>query len=100
MGSIGWAELFFIIYLVLPFFLRKRYPLHPWLGFMVGLFNPLGMFYVKNNALEYFIGLVLFGFVVQYLIPQHINALVITALPGGLLNLYRVHRARRAKRSQ
>lgn len=96
MGSIGWTELFIIIYLVLPFFLRKRYPLNPWLGFMLGLFNPLGMFYVKKYALEFFIGLLIFGFLVQYLIPQHINALVITALPGALLNLYRVHLARRA----
>ncbi len=96
MSTIGWAELFIILYLVLPLLLRKRYPMNPWLGFVLGLFNPLGLFYVKKNAIQYFVGVLAFGFVVQYLVEPHINAFIITALPGAVINYYRVIKEQRA----
>ncbi|HKJ66758.1 MAG TPA: hypothetical protein VKA68_02280 [bacterium] len=90
MSTIGWAEIVIILYLIFPLLLRKRYPGIPWLAFMLGLFNPLGLFYVQKYAIQYFIGLLVFGFLVQYFIEPHINVLFITALPGAFINFYRV----------
>ena len=98
--TIGWAEIFIILYLILPFLLRKRYPLHIKLGALLGLFNPLGQFYVEKDAVWYFVGLLAFGMVVQYLFFPEVNMLFITAGPGALLNVYRIEKEKSRHRSR
>jgi len=90
MGSIGWVEVIIILYLIFPVLLRRRYPGIPWLAFMLGLFNPLGLFYVKEKAVYYFIGVLVGSFIIQYLIDPHLNIFYVTALPGAIINWYRV----------
>ena len=98
--SVGFTELSIIFYLILPFLLRKRYPLRPKLGAILGIFNPLGQFYVENNAVWYFLGLLAFGVAVQFFILPEVNMLFITAVPGALLNVYRIMQEKRRQRKR
>ena len=98
--SIGFTELSIIFYLILPFLLRKRYPLRPKLGAILGIFNPLGQFYVENNAMWYFLGLLAFGVAVQFFILPEVNMLFLTAIPGAILNVYRIMQENRKQRKR
>ncbi len=98
--SIGFTELSIIFYLILPFLLRKRYPLKPKLGAILGLFNPLGQFYVEKDAPWFFLGLLLFGVVIQYFLLPDINMFFITSVPGALLNVWRIMHEKRRQRKR
>lgn len=98
--SVGFTELSIIFYLILPFLLRKRYPLRPKLGAILGIFNPLGQFYVENDAVWYFLGLLGFGVAVQFFLIPDVNLLFITAIPGALLNVYRIMQQKRKQRKR
>ena len=93
-----WESLLIIIVLVilllwfgLTFILRKKYPDNLVLAILLGSFlTPFGQFYIKKNAIWYFVGLVFLGFIISPIIHNGTYTFVILAIIGAILNYIRL----------
>ena len=86
-----------IVYLSLPFLLRAKFPNKLWLAVILGFLNPVGQFYVRKNAIWYFLGLVLFGTITFSLIffkfdylSTNYNPITLMSIPGAVMNFLRL----------
>ena len=90
--SIGMWEIVVILGIIffssLPFLLRVKFPDKIWLGVVLGLFLPTGQFYIRHNAIYYFIGLLAFGVIGSQLTGLRI--IDVTAFPGAIINYVRL----------
>ena len=56
--------------------------------YVLGLFLPTGQFYIRHNAIYYFIGLLAFGVIGSQLTGLRI--IDVTAFPGAIINYVRL----------
>ena len=90
--SVGMEEIIiflgFVFFLSLPFLLRVKFPDKIWLAVILGFFLPTGQFYIRYNAIYYFIGLLAFAVVGSELTGFRIIDL--SAFPGAIINYVRL----------
>ncbi len=77
----------YIFFSSLPLFLRVKFPDKIWLAVVLGFFLQTGQFYIRHNAIYYFIGLLVFGVIGSQVTGLRINDL--TAFPGAIINYIR-----------
>lgn len=93
----GSAEVFLIVigilWLLLPFVLRRWYSGRVWVAVVLGFMYPLGQVYVKEKAWRYVIGLAIFAWLFHKFgvyAASPVVYLILVCGSGALIAYYRI----------